>query len=537
MNSGLPTNVYYYRHALAASGTTVYLAASSPDLQDNERRNGLDTPVPTNVGAYGIAVSPQNASIIYASISSVLPLKNRPMEEQRGARPRQGCRRRSRSTISRLSWLIQPMQRTCSSVDKVPNAAFVARSSTAREAGLTWSTYLDSSVNNRYCLRLSGYGVATNGSNVFVTGYAYGQGLPITSTLILPQTGPQYSAFVTEISDATAACSTTLSPSTMFVSQFGGTVSFDVLAPSGCTWTASTNQPWATVAFGASGTGVGVVTVTTTSNSTAATRTALLTVGSQTATINQPKNSCSYSLDQSVYAASASGGAIPVVLTATAGCPWSVTNNYPSVISVGNAAGTGSGTITLTVARNTGLDPLNFNLQVGNTSISLIQAGTCLSLSASGASTPLGGGTGSVNVIATYPGCQWTASSSASWLTVTSSTNGNTNFQNGTGNGTVTWSSQPDVGAARTGVLPIAGLPFTITQGVVSGATTTSLGVSGNNPSIFGQSVTLTASVAPAAPGSVTFYNGTTVLGSGLSLERHRASNDEPAFFCRHGTP
>src|SRR5438128_2091766 len=34
------------------------------------------------------------------------------------------------------------------------------------------------------------------------------------------------------------------------------------------------------------------------------------------------------------------------------------------------------------------------------------------------------------------------------------------------------------------------------------------------NPSLFGQSVTLTASVSPDATGKVTFYDGTTVLGT-----------------------
>ena len=47
--------------------------------------------------------------------------------------------------------------------------------------------------------------------------------------------------------------------------------------------------------------------------------------------------------------------------------------------------------------------------------------------------------------------------------------------------------------------------------------TTTFLGVSGSNPSTFGQSLMLTATVSPSgATGSVTFYNGTTVVGSGV---------------------
>ena len=64
-----------------------------------------------------------------------------------------------------------------------------------------------------------------------------------------------------------------------------------------------------------------------------------------------------------------------------------------------------------------------------------------------------------------------------------------------------------------------------LTQTVNQGATTTSLGSSAN-PSVFGQSVTFTATVAAASPasgtptGTVTFKDGATTLGTGTLLGR-----------------
>jgi len=66
---------------------------------------------------------------------------------------------------------------------------------------------------------------------------------------------------------------------------------------------------------------------------------------------------------------------------------------------------------------------------------------------------------------------------------------------------------------------------------VVKAATTTSL-TSGPNPSTFGQTVTLTATVTPSsATGSVQFFNGGTLLGTGTMSSGHASlsGNDLPA--------
>jgi hypothetical protein len=77
-------------------------------------------------------------------------------------------------------------------------------------------------------------------------------------------------------------------------------------------------------------------------------------------------------------------------------------------------------------------------------------------LSASSQNFGAAGGTGSTNVI-TNAICGWTAASNDSFIHITSGSSG-------TGNGTVMYSVDANVGAARIGTMTIAGLTFTVNQ-------------------------------------------------------------------------
>jgi hypothetical protein len=102
--------------------------------------------------------------------------------------------------------------------------------------------------------------------------------------------------------------------------------------------------------------------------------TAVLTVGSHNITITQPSSSCSYSLDQSSYPVSIDGGTVSAVLTASSGCPWVVTNNYSSAVSItSGASGTGGGTIAMTVTPNLSASSRTFYLAVGTAQIQITQ--------------------------------------------------------------------------------------------------------------------------------------------------------------------
>ncbi len=75
-----------------------------------------------------------------------------------------------------------------------------------------------------------------------------------------------------------------------------------------------------------------------------------------------------------------------------------------------------------------------------------------------------GGGTGTVPVTA-GTGCTWTATSSATFVTISSGASG-------TGSGTVSFTVAANTGAARTATLAVAGTSFTISQSAAGGGGT-----------------------------------------------------------------
>jgi hypothetical protein len=168
----------------------------------------------------------------------------------------------------------------------VSQEAFVTKLNSTGSA-LIWSTFLAASAA----------AVAVDGAgNAFVTGSGAFVGFPVIPS---PVVGAS-SAFITKISDATATCSVAVSPGNVVTTQYSQTLGFDVFAPSGCSWTASSNQPWAVVTSGASGTGTGLIEVQLAANANA-TQSANLTVGPHNITITQAGGSCTYTLDQSSY--------------------------------------------------------------------------------------------------------------------------------------------------------------------------------------------------------------------------------------------
>jgi hypothetical protein len=65
-------------------------------------------------------------------------------------------------------------------------------------------------------------------------------------------------------------------------------------------------------------------------------------------------------------------------------------------------------------------------------------------------------GNGGTLTVTTQAGCAWTSTSSVQWLTISSAS--------GTGNGTSLWTAAANSGAARTGIITIAGKTVTVNQ-------------------------------------------------------------------------
>ncbi|HEX5731410.1 MAG TPA: BACON domain-containing carbohydrate-binding protein [Blastocatellia bacterium] len=159
----------------------------------------------------------------------------------------------------------------------------------------------------------------------------------------------------------------------------------------------------------------------------------------------------------------ASGGNGSFNLTIPAGCPWTAVSNNSFITITSGGSGTGNGTIFYSVALNNTGNPRMGTISVAGLTFTVNQSNVncTYSISPMNASHPAGGGSGNVDVMA-GAGCLWKALSQDDWITVTAG-------GNGSGNGTFSYSVEPNGGAARTGTIDIEGQTFTVNQSGAGG--------------------------------------------------------------------
>jgi glucose/arabinose dehydrogenase len=167
---------------------------------------------------------------------------------------------------------------------------------------------------------------------------------------------------------------------------------------------------------------------------------------------------CSYTLSSTSRTVSSSGGAFTVSVTAPVGCPWTAVSNASWITITGGSSGLGNGTVSYSVAANTGPQRTGTMTIAGKTFTVTQSSGCVYTISPTSKSFPASGGTGVVSVTAGV-GCSWTARSNNSWITITSGASG-------VGNGTVGYSVKAVTSGSgtRTGSMTIAGKKFTVTQ-------------------------------------------------------------------------
>jgi len=289
-----------------------------------------------------------------------------------------------------------------------------------------------------------------------------------------------------------APCRFTLTPETQTVPPGTRDASVAVSTSNGCKWTARSNAEWIAIISSADGDGPGTVTYHVVANS-GGPRTGTLTIGDRTHTVNQqqaadptppsspspppqsptpppptpppspppPAPTCTYDISPASQAVAAAGGAIgPVMVTAPAGCNWTAAvNNAPWITVTSGGSGSGNGSVAITVAANAGAARTG-TVTIASRTFTVTQAAPApactYQLNPTSASVSAVGGIGSIGVTAPA-GCAWTATKSATWISFTAGAGGN-------GNGSVGFLVLPNLGAARSGTIAIAGVTFTVNQ-------------------------------------------------------------------------
>lgn len=265
---------------------------------------------------------------------------------------------------------------------------------------------------------------------------------------------------VTQSAAGIPPCTYALGATTASMAAAGGSGSVTVSAGSGCAWSTGSDASWVTVTSVASASGPGAVAFSVATN-TGAARTGTITIAGQTFTVSQAAAPvpCTYALSAPSAAIAAAGGSGTVSVSAGTGCAWSAASNNSWITRTSGAGGSGSGAVAFSVGANQGA-ARSGTMTVAGQTFTVTQAAAAITctytINPTSGTITAAGGSGTFAVSA-GSGCAWTATSTASWLAVTSGANG-------IGTGAVAFSAAPNPGGARTGTIVVAGQTFTVTQ-------------------------------------------------------------------------
>jgi hypothetical protein len=267
-----------------------------------------------------------------------------------------------------------------------------------------------------------------------------------------------------QISQAGLTCSVTLDTSglgTPFDATGGvGTIGVTTNAP-GCSWSASSEESWASVAPPSS-TGHGTVIVSVGSNAGSITpRATSVTIGGQSVDISQGGTVCTFALQSASASVPGLGGTAVVGVVAPAACAWSATSNNPDWLTIFSAGSAGSADVQFVAQANPGAAQRSETLAVAGLIYTVHQAAAPCSytLSSPGTSVSADGAIGSFTFSASRSGCTPVVQSLAGWIHPTGA------FDPATGLGSAAYTVESNPNATnRTGIIQVDGQFYTITQ-------------------------------------------------------------------------
>lgn len=286
-----------------------------------------------------------------------------------------------------------------------------------------------------------------------------GSGVGTVGFTVAPTSGPTRTGTLTvagQIFTVTqsAGCAFDVAPLSQSADAAGGTRTVTVGTGAGCAWTASSAAPWLTITSGGGGSGAGTVSFSVEAT-TGPARAGTLTIAGQTVTVNQGPG-CTFTISPDTQSVPSAGGSGTVTVTGGGGCPWSAASGASWITIASGASGSGNGTVTFNVAGTSG-PARSGTLTIAGKTFTVNQGQGCaFSVSPASAPASAAGGSGSFSVRSS-DGCAWTATSNASWLSISAGASGS-------GNGTVRYAAAANTGPQRTGTITAGGQTFTVTQ-------------------------------------------------------------------------
>lgn len=270
---------------------------------------------------------------------------------------------------------------------------------------------------------------------------------------------------------ACAATINPIAPTSQGFASSGGSGNVSLTAPATCGWSITRVPSWMTVTSGLTGMGSATIAYTVAPMTTTGGRGATLRVADNNFAVNQT-GVCDPASTGSFYPTSRSftpaGGSDSISVYYSASCQLTATD-VPSWITItGGTGGYGSGTVTYTVAPNTGAYRFA-TMRIGNKNYQVTQSApppVCdpsyvPTLTPASQTFAAGGGSVTVNTTQSA-GCTLVVSGVPSWITVTSQFS---YTDTGVRYGQVALSvASNTTGAARSATLTIATKSFVVTQ-------------------------------------------------------------------------
>jgi uncharacterized protein DUF5666/all-beta uncharacterized protein len=154
----------------------------------------------------------------------------------------------------------------------------------------------------------------------------------------------------------------------------------------------------------------------------------------------------------------AAGGQGTLTVSATRDCSWSI-GSSANWVSVATANGQGDASIPYTVVANPLPAARSATFSIGGQTVQVNQSAAACVFTWNDSSLSVGFGGGRIDTtLRTLNGCNWTASSDAAWLHITSG-------QSGTASGTVSLSADANPGAQRVAHVTAGGQSLSVIQG------------------------------------------------------------------------
>ncbi|HYN07393.1 MAG TPA: BACON domain-containing carbohydrate-binding protein [Vicinamibacterales bacterium] len=271
-------------------------------------------------------------------------------------------------------------------------------------------------------------------------------------------------------------CQPSVALSTQSVGAVGGTATLSVTTQQECAWSVTSEVAWISGLSPAAGQGSARVAFSVATNPEAAVRQGDLVLNDQRIRVRQEAAACKYEIAPRNRSLDADGDEWEVRVSAVTGCTWRATSNVAWMAIKAGETGTRDGVVVIEADTNSDQNPRTGSLMIAGESFAVVQGGIAtappappgspappvpepicaFTLSPATHAAPAAGATGTTAIQATHPGCVWSVSSDAAWLTPSTGV--------GVGSQSLAFSVAANAGAVRTGRLTIGGQLFTVTQ-------------------------------------------------------------------------